>query len=70
MRDLDHIVVQHAVDELVSNVVDHAYAVGAGPGRARPSTPGSSETGDLEVRFADHGRWAAARGRRRAEDGG
>ena len=48
VRDLDHIVVQHAVDELVSNVVDHAYM--RRPARlpvGSPSTPRCSESGDL-----------------------
>ncbi len=35
VRELDHVVVEHAVEELVANVVEHAYAEaqGAGPGR-------------------------------------
>ncbi len=57
VRDLDHIVVQHAVDELVTNVVEHAYAA-AGTGRLTVDA-GLLGTGDLEVRFEDRGRWAA-----------
>ncbi len=61
VRDLDHIVVQHAVDELVSNVVDHAYG-------ASPATPGRLtveatllDTGVLRISFADEGRWLEPR---------
>ncbi len=71
MRELDHIVVQHAAEELVTNVVEHAYAAGA-PGRL--TIDGALlPTGVVEIRFADGGAWAAAvprSGRRtRPEDG-
>ena len=35
VRELDHIVVQHAVDELVTNVVEHAYVDAGSTGRLR-----------------------------------
>ncbi len=70
VRDLDHIVVQHAVDELVSNVVDHAYPAGAGPPSEHRLTVDAEllQTGDVQVRFTDSGRWlppttGAGRGR-------
>ena len=70
VRDLDHIVVQHAVDELVSNVVDHAYPAGAEPPSGHRITVDAEllATGDLQVRFTDAGRWlppttGAGRGR-------
>ena len=59
MRDLDHIVVQHAVDELVSNVVDHAYDA-AVSGRLTVDAA-LLESGDLRVTFADTGRWLEPR---------
>ena len=60
VRDLDHIVVQHAVDELVTNVVEHAYAWATDTGRLTVDA-GLLDSGDLEVRFADSGRWAPPR---------
>ena len=65
VRELDHIVVQHAADELVTNIVEHAYASSRGPGRLtvdaelRPS-------GEVEIRFCDEGSWLPARRRARA----
>ena len=56
VRDLDHIVVQHAVDELVTNVVEHAYSTTRGGGRVTVDA-GLLATGELEIRFADTGRW-------------
>jgi serine phosphatase RsbU (regulator of sigma subunit)/anti-anti-sigma regulatory factor len=59
VRDLDHIVVQHAVDELVSNVVDHAYTTEAEPESEQRLAVDAEllPTGDVQVRFADTGRW-------------
>jgi len=57
VRELDHIVVQHAAEELVTNVVEHAYATGA-PGRL--TIDGALlPSGVVEIRFADGGAWAA-----------
>lgn len=62
VRDLDHIVVQHAVDELVSNIVDHAYRA-AGVAVAGRLTVDAAllESGTLRVSFADSGRWLEPR---------
>ena len=60
MRDLDHIVVQHAVDELVTNVVEHAYPSTGGAGRLTVDAA-LLATGELEIRFADRGRWVPPR---------
>ena len=69
VRDLDHIVVQHAVDELVSNVVDHAYPSGSGSANERGLTVDAEllANGDLRIRFADSGQWLE---RRADGDGG
>jgi anti-sigma regulatory factor (Ser/Thr protein kinase)/anti-anti-sigma regulatory factor len=59
VRDLDHIVVSHAVDELVTNIVEHAYSPGpdaVGPGRLTVDAE-LLPTGDVQIRFADTGRW-------------
>jgi anti-sigma regulatory factor (Ser/Thr protein kinase)/ABC-type transporter Mla MlaB component len=61
VRDLDHIVVQHAVDELVSNIVDHAYEVGAGPTVGMTIDAELLTSGDLQVQFTDAGRWSGPR---------
>ena len=63
VRDLDHLVVQHAVDELVSNVVDHAYPAVAGPSSEHRFAVDAEllQTGDVQVRFTDFGRWLPPR---------
>lgn len=62
VRDLDHIVVQHAVDELVTNIVEHAYSWA-------PDSIGTGwltidaellASGDVQIRFTDTGRWRQA----------
>ena len=65
VRDLDHIVVQHAVDELVTNVVEHAYAQPPAAPVGSPSTPPCSSPATCEIRFADSGRWLEPRRRSR-----
>ena len=60
MRDLDHIVVQHAVDELVTNVVEHAYPADGAAGRITVDAE-LLATGEVEIRFADTGRLGADR---------
>jgi anti-sigma regulatory factor (Ser/Thr protein kinase)/ABC-type transporter Mla MlaB component len=55
VRDLDHIVVQHSVNVLVSNIIDHAYDVDA-PGDLRLDAQLLPE-GHLELRVEDSGRW-------------
>ncbi len=56
VRELDHIVVQHAADELVSNVVEHAYGSTRGPGRLTVDAV-LRPTGDVEMQFSDEGSW-------------
>jgi anti-sigma regulatory factor (Ser/Thr protein kinase)/anti-anti-sigma regulatory factor len=56
VRDLDHMVVQHAVNELVGNVLDHAYDAD-GDGDFRLDAWLLPE-GALELRVEDSGRWA------------
>ena len=56
VRDLDHIVVQHAVDELVTNVVEHAYPADGTAGRITVDAE-LLASGEVEIRFADTGTW-------------
>jgi anti-sigma regulatory factor (Ser/Thr protein kinase)/anti-anti-sigma regulatory factor len=56
VRDLDHIVVQQAVDELVANVVEHAYPDDVAPGRLSVDAALLS-TGEIELRVVDRGHW-------------
>ena len=60
VRDLDHMVVQHAVDELVTNVVEHAYPGDDAVGRITVDAA-LLGSGDVEIRFADDGRWVRPR---------
>ncbi len=59
VRDLDQIVIQHAVDELVANVVDHAYPSGSEHEHDGRLTVDAelTEVGDVQIRFADTGQW-------------
>jgi anti-sigma regulatory factor (Ser/Thr protein kinase)/anti-anti-sigma regulatory factor len=61
VRDLDHTVVQHAADELVSNVVDHAYGHGIGASRHGRLALDASllGSGEVSMRVSDVGRWLA-----------
>jgi anti-sigma regulatory factor (Ser/Thr protein kinase)/anti-anti-sigma regulatory factor len=61
VRELDHIVVQHAVDELVTNVVDHAYATARRPGRLTIDAQ-LLPTGEVEITFVDRGSWVPPHG--------
>jgi anti-sigma regulatory factor (Ser/Thr protein kinase)/ABC-type transporter Mla MlaB component len=63
VRELDHIVVQHAVDELVTNVVDHAYATSDHPGGLTVDAELLS-SGEAEICFADSGAWVPPHGDR------
>jgi anti-sigma regulatory factor (Ser/Thr protein kinase)/anti-anti-sigma regulatory factor len=56
VRELDHIVVQHAVEELVTNVVEHAYPTRGAPGWLTVDAA-LLPAGDVEIRFADGGVW-------------
>ena len=56
VRDLDHIVVQHAVDELVTNVVEHAYTATDRSGRLTVDAA-LLASGEVEIHFADTGSW-------------
>jgi len=56
VRERDHIVVQHAADELVTNAVEHAYATGGGPGRLRVDAE-LRPSGEVRIRFGDDGAW-------------
>jgi anti-sigma regulatory factor (Ser/Thr protein kinase)/anti-anti-sigma regulatory factor len=56
VRDLDHVVAQHAVDELLANVIEHAYPEDATARRVTVDA-GLLATGALELRVVDHGRW-------------
>ena len=69
VRDLDHVVVQHAVDELVSNVVEHAYAAASSHRDDARLTVDAAllESGDLRASFTDAGHWPE---RRPGTDGG
>ena len=67
VRELDHIVVQHAVEELVTNVVEHAYPTTGSPGWLMVDAA-LLPAGDVEIRFIDGGVWVppyagGARGR-------
>ena len=56
VRELDHIVVQHAADELVTNIVEHAYAYADRAGRLTVDAE-LHPSGDVELRFCDEGSW-------------
>lgn len=55
VRPLDQLCVQHAVGELVANVVEHAYPAGATGSVALDAV--IDDTGRLQVRVVDQGRW-------------
>lgn len=55
IRPLDELCVQHAVGELVANVVEHAYPAGATGSVALDAA--IDDTGLLRVSVADQGRW-------------
>jgi anti-sigma regulatory factor (Ser/Thr protein kinase)/anti-anti-sigma regulatory factor len=55
-RDLDHIVVQHAVDELATNIVEHAYPATGSPGHFTVDAE-LLASGEVEICFADTGSW-------------
>jgi anti-sigma regulatory factor (Ser/Thr protein kinase)/anti-anti-sigma regulatory factor len=58
VRELDHIAVQHAVDELVDNAVEHAYTGSGGDvGRRVRLDAELLDSGDLEISVQDWGRW-------------
>ena len=56
VRELDHITMQHAVDELVDNAVEHAYVGAGSPGQVRLEAE-LREGGELHVCVRDWGRW-------------
>ena len=58
VRAVDRVGVLHATNELLSNVVSHAYAHRPRPGPMHLSL-GLADTGDLEVVVRDEGAWKA-----------
>lgn len=58
-RELDHIVVGHCLEELVANVVEHAYGLGARSARVEVEVE-LLRSGDLQLCVRDWGSWRPA----------
>jgi serine phosphatase RsbU (regulator of sigma subunit)/anti-sigma regulatory factor (Ser/Thr protein kinase)/ABC-type transporter Mla MlaB component len=69
IRASAHLSVVHAVSELLSNVVEHAYAHRGEPGEMTLELR-LAETGELTARVTDSGRWQGSRGEPAASSGG
>ena len=55
--DLTATAIQHAVGEVVTNAVEHAYATGRAVRTPCDVRVELTETGVAEIVVADHGRW-------------